>query len=165
MKPSQTKPRQPWPRRLALFAVAVALAAAWGSVVQTQFNLNALTALGVAVAPALRLQTTLQDLRGFGPAYAGIVLVAWLPAFAAAAWLARRQPAWRLTWFGLAAGVGLVVAIRSIDAVAPMPVLIDATRGTAGLLAMTLGSVLAGMAFGHWTRPAGALSRPGMTSV
>ena len=143
---------QAWPQRLIAFGAAWLFASVWGSLVQTQFNLNALTALGVEIAPALRLQTTLQDLLGFGPAYAGIVLMAWLPAFAAAAWLSRRQPAWRLSGYGLAAGVGLVVAIRSIDALAPMPVLIDATRQLSGLLAMTLGSVLAGLAFAHWTR-------------
>lgn len=153
MNRTLTKPRRAWRRPLAAFATAVLLAAGWGSVVQTQFNLNAITALGVEIAPGLRLQTTLQDLLGFGPPYAGIVLLAWLPAFAVAGWLARRQPVWRLAWFGLAAGVGLVVAIRSIDAVAPMPVLIDATRGVLGLLAMTAGSVLAGIGFAHWTRP------------
>lgn len=140
-------------RHLAAFLAAWLLATAWGSGVQTQFNLNAIAALGIAIAPTLRLQTTLQDLLGFGPVYAGIVLLAWLPAFAAAAWLARRRPAWRLAGFGLAAGVGLVVAIRSVDAVAPMPVLIDATRGLGGLLAMTLGSVIAGVGFAHWTKP------------
>ena len=140
-------------RHLVAFLAAWLLATAWGSGVQTQFNLNAIAALGIAIAPTLRLQTTLQDLLGFGPVYAGIVLLAWLPAFAAAAWLARKRPAWRLALFGLAAGVGLVVAIRSVDAVAPMPVLIDATRGLAGLLAMTLGSVIAAVGFAHWTRP------------
>lgn len=140
-------------RHLVAFLAAWLLATAWGSGVQTQFNLNAIAALGIAIAPTLRLQTTLQDLLGFGPVYAGIVLLAWLPAFAAAAWLARKRPAWRLALFGLAAGVGLVVAIRSVDAVAPMPVLIDATRGLAGLLAMTLGNVIAAVGFAHWTRP------------
>ena len=150
-----SRPRVPlaWRRRFVAFGAAWLLAAVWGSVVQTQFNLAALTALGVEIAPALRLHTTLQDVLGFGPAYAGIVLAAWLPAFAAAAWLARRWPAWRIVLYALAAGVGLVVAIRSVDAAAPMPVLIDATRGLAGLLAMTLGSALAGVGFAHATRP------------
>lgn len=153
MNPGTTTTRRVWRPRLVAFAIAWLVATAWGSVVQTQFNLNALTALGVEISAALRLQTTLQDLIGFGPPYAGIVVLAWLPAFAVAAWLSRRQPGWRLAWFGLAAGVGLVTAIRSIDAAAPMPVLIDATRGLAGLLAMTAGSVLAGLGFAHWTRP------------
>lgn len=142
-----------WGRRLALFGVAVLLAAAWGSVVQTQFNLQALVALEVGVPMQVRTTTTLQDLAGFGPVYAGIVLAAWLPAFLVAALLLRRWPQWRVPLYALAAGVGVIAAIRTIDAFAPMPVLIDATRGTAGLLAMAAGSLLAGAAFAWWTRP------------
>lgn len=39
----------PWHRHLLLFLLAWLLAAAWGSIVQTQFNLQALTDLGVPV--------------------------------------------------------------------------------------------------------------------
>lgn len=134
------------------FAGAALFAIAWGSLVQTQFNLNALAALGVDIPPGLRLQTSAQDLLGFGPVYAAIVLAAWLPSFALAAWLARRRPAWRTALFALAAGVALPLAIRAIDAAAPMPVLIDATRGVAGLSAMVAGSVLGGALFGWRTR-------------
>ena len=139
-------------RELA-FAAAWLLASAWGSVVQTQFNLAALTALAVEVPLPLRLLTSLQDLGSFGGIYAGIVLAAWLPAFAVATWLARRWPGRRVALFAAAAGVGLVVAIRAVDAFAPMPVFIDATRGMAGLLTIALGSVLAGALFGRWSRP------------
>lgn len=142
--------RTGWPRRIAAFAAALLLAAAWGSVVQTQFNLQALTPF-VEIPWRLRLQTTLQDLAGFGPAYAGVVLAAWLPAFPAAWLLARLWPGWRTPLFAIAAGVGLVTAIRLADAVAPMPVLIDATRGTLGLVAMALGAVVAGGQFALWT--------------
>ena len=58
----------------------------------------------------------------------------------------------RTLLYALAAGLGLVVAIRITDAVAPMPVLIDATRGLVGLLAMAAGSALGGGLFAHWTR-------------
>ncbi len=142
-----------WGRRLALFGVAVLVAAAWGSVVQTQFNLQALVALEVDVPMQVRTTTTLQDLAGFGPVYAGIVLAAWLPAFLVAALLLRRWPQCRVPLYALAAGLGVITAIRTIDAFAPMPVLIDATRGTSGLLAMAAGSLLAGAAFAWWTRP------------
>ena len=129
------------------------LAVAWGSLVQTQFNLHALAALGVEMPMPLRLQTSLQDLLGFGPVYAGIVLAAWLPSFALAGWLARRRPAWRTALFALAAGVALPLAVRATDAVAPMPVLIDATRGLGGLMAMAIGSAAGGVLFARWTRP------------
>ena len=141
-----------WGRRIATFLAALLLAAAWGSVVQTQFNLQALAALDVDIPLQVRALTTLQDLVGFGPAYAGIVLAAWLPAFPVAALLARAWPNARTPVYALAAGVGLIAAVRAVDAVAPMPVLIDATRGIDGLLAMAAGSLLGGAAFAWWTR-------------
>lgn len=153
MNPEDPSFPRPWRTRLLAFAGAALFAIAWGSLVQTQFNLNALAALGVEMPLALRLRTSLQDLLGFGPVYAGIVLAAWLPAFAVAAWLAHRRPGWRAALFALAAGVALPLAIRAIDAVAPMPVLIDATRGLGGLSAMVAGSVLGGALFGWGTRP------------
>ncbi|WP_101927490.1 MULTISPECIES: hypothetical protein [Luteimonas] len=146
--------RRHWPRLLAAFVAALVVAAVWGSLVQTQFNLGALTALGVDLPWRLRLLTSVQDLVGFGPAYLGIVLAGWLPAFLVAALLVRRLPRMRTALYALAAGVGVVVAIRAVDAVAPMPVLIDATRGTAGLVAMALGSVAGGALFALWTRRA-----------
>ncbi|MDR7192377.1 hypothetical protein [Luteimonas terrae] len=141
-----------WGRRIAAFVAALLLATVWGSVVQTQFNLQALAALGVDIPLRVRALTTLQDLAGFGPAYAGIVLAAWLPAFLVAALLVRVWPKARVPLYALAAGVGLIAAVRAVDAVAPMPVLIDATRGIGGLLAMATGSLLAGAAFTWWTR-------------
>jgi hypothetical protein len=142
----------PWHRHLLLFVLAWLLAAAWGSIVQTQFNLQALTDLGVPVPASLRIQTTLQDLAGFAPVYAGILAAGWLPAFAIAAWLARRRPAWRGYLITLAAVAGMVTAVRMVDAVAPMPAFIDATRALPGLLSMAAGSLLAGALYARWSR-------------
>ena len=151
---NRPRPQGPSRRDLTLaFAATWLLASAWGSVVQTQFNLAALTAFAVEVPLGLRLLTSLQDLVSFGGVYAGIVLASWLPAFAVAAWLARRWPGWRVALFAAAAGVGVIVAIRAVDAVAPMPVFIDATRSMAGLLTMALGSALAGALFARWSAP------------
>lgn len=123
------------------------LAAAWGAVVQTQFNLQALMALGVPVPPGVRALTTLQDLAGFGPVYAGILAAGWLPALSLAAWLAWRWPTARAALFTAAAGAGMVAAVRAVDALAPMPVFIDATRGWPGLLSMAAGAALGGWLF------------------
>ncbi len=144
----------PWHRHLLFFGLAWLLAAAWGSVVQTQFNLQALTDLGVAVPAGLRIRTTLQDLAAFAPVYGGILAAGWLPAFAIAAWLARRLPAWRGPLMALAAGAGMVAAVRAVDAVAPMPVFIDATRGLAGLSSMATGCLLGGALYARWTKRA-----------
>ncbi|VFR32010.1 hypothetical protein ANK1_4056 [plant metagenome] len=140
-----------WGRRAAAFVAALLFAAAWGVLAQTQFNLQALAPF-VDLPIGVRLRTSLQDLVGFGPVYAGLVLAAWIPAFLVAWPLARRLPRLRVGWYALAAGVGLIVAIRSADAVAPMPVLIDATRSTFGLLVLALGSALGGALFAWLTR-------------
>jgi hypothetical protein len=141
-----------WRRHLFALTVAWLLAAAWGSVVQTQFNLQALAALGVPVPVGVRAWTTLQDLAGFAPVYAGILAAGWLPALGLAAWLARRWPAARMALLATAAGVGMVAAVRAVDMVAPMPVFIDATRGWPGLLSMAAGAALGGWLYAHRTR-------------
>ncbi len=147
-----------WKQRLAAFVGALLLAAVWGSLVQTQFHLQALTPF-VDIPLRVRLLTTLQDLAGFGPLYAVMLLVAWLPAFLVAMLLARRWVSVRTPLYALAAGVAVIVAIRATDAAVPPPVLIDATRSLAGLLAMTAGSVLGGALFARWTRPRNARAR------
>lgn len=140
------------PRRPGLLVLAWLLATAWGSVVQTQWNLQALVALGLDLPLALRLQTTAQDLLAFGPVYAGIVAAGWLPAVVAALGLARRWPAGRTALLAAAGGVGLIAAVRAVDAVAPMPAFIDATRGWPGLLAMAAGAALAAGLYGLLSR-------------
>jgi len=141
-----------WPRRLAAFGLALLFATVWGTLVQTQFNLAAVTGLGVEIPLPTRALTAAQDLAGFGPVYAGIVLAGWLPAFAVAAWLSARRPAWRTALYALAATAGLVAAVRMVDAVAPMPVLIYATRTWVGLGCMAIGSGLGGALFAAWSR-------------
>ena len=87
---------------------------------------------------------SLQDLAAFAPVYAGLLAAGWLPALGLAVWLARRWPRARTALFTAAAGVGMWAAVRATDAVAPMPVFIDATRSWLGLLTMALGAALGG---------------------
>ncbi|WP_197284512.1 hypothetical protein [Piscinibacter sakaiensis] len=143
--------RARWTRTLGVALLAWALATAWGSVVQTQWNLHELLAFGVEVPAALRWRTTAEDLLGFGPVYGGIVAAGGVPAGLAAAWFARRWPAGRSAWFALAGAVGLVAAVRAVDAVAPMPAFIDATRHLPGLASMAAGAALAGLLLGRVT--------------
>ncbi len=139
--------RSRWPRRLFGFLLAVLIAAAWASIVQTQFNLAALEQLGITVPSALRWQTTGQDLLGFAPLFAIIAIPALAIAFPLAALLARGAPAARYGWFALGGWIGLIVAIRSVDALVPPTVLIAATRSAIGLAAVAFGGVLAGLAY------------------
>ena len=141
------------PRTLLAFAAALLLATAWGSLVQTQYNLAALQGLGQPIDSATRWRTSVQDLLGFGPVYAAIVLAAWLPAFAVVFWLGHRSGVSRACLLPLASSLSLIVAIRLIDAFAPMPVLIYATRTLEGLLAMAMGGLLGGLLFSWLARP------------
>jgi hypothetical protein len=120
-------------------------------VVQTQWNLQALVGLGVDIPASERARATWQDLIGFAPVYAGILAAGWLPALPVAAFLARRWPAWRSALLAAAAGAGMVAAVRAIDALAPMPVFIDATRHLSGLLAMATGAVIGGFVYARLT--------------
>lgn len=148
---ARTTPEPHWTRHLAPLLVAWLLAAVWGSLVQTHWNLQALADLGIAMPAAVRVQTSLQDLIGFAPVYAGILAAGWLPALALAALLARRWPARRSVLLTTAAGAGMVAAVRAVDAVAPMPVFIDATRHWPGLMAMAAGAVVAGLLYARLT--------------
>lgn len=149
---AMNEPRLRWTRHLLPLLLAWLLAAAWGSVVQTQWNLQALVGLGVEIPLTERLLMTGQDLMGFAPVYGGILAVGWLPALVVAALLARRWPAGRAPLLAMAAGVGMVAAVRAVDAVAPMPVFIDATRHLPGLLAMAVGAVMAGWLYARLTK-------------
>lgn len=144
-------PRPRWTRRAGLLLLAWALAAAWGSVVQTVWNLQALVGVGVNIPAGDWLRVLRQDLIGFAPVYGGILAAGWLMALPVASGLARWWPAGRSTLLALAAGVGMVAAVRAVDAMAPMPVFIDATRGLPGLLAMAAGAVLAGWLYARFS--------------
>lgn len=145
--------RSSWPALGIDYLAALTLAVLWGSIVQTQFNLAALSALGAEIDLATRLSTTGRDLLGFTPVYAALIAGTLLVALPVAAGLTRLLPRFRLAWFFLAAGVGAVLTIRLVDAVVPMPTLIAATRGWAGLLTMIVGVAAAGVLFAMLSRP------------
>lgn len=136
------------------FILAVLFATAWGSVVQTQFNLAALSGLGVDVG-AVRMQTTMRDLfSGFFPTYGGyVVLPALLVGFVAAALLARKLPQVRMPLHSLAGGVALFLAIPLVNLLAPVALLVGATRDWACTFWMAVGGLLAGLLYAWLTRP------------
>ena len=69
-----------WARHLAPLLLAWLLAAAWGSVVQTQWDLQVLVDLGVDIPATERASATWQDLISFAPVYGGILAAGWLLA-------------------------------------------------------------------------------------
>ena len=148
-----------WKRRILGFAFAMFVAALWASIVQTQFNLAALQALGAEVSSAVRMQTTAQDLVGFGPLFAAVAAVAFALAFSVAGFASRRAPRAGFVLFAVAGWLALIVAVKLIDAVVPPPVLIAATRSIGGLLLTTLGGAIAGGLFARVVGSRGAPRR------
>lgn len=135
------------------FLLALVLTTVWGSVVQTQFNLAALAGIGVDVGP-VRWQATLQDLfSGFFPTYGGyVVLPALLVAFMAAALVARALPQVRIPLHSLAGGLAIFFAIPLVNLLAPVALLVGATRDWACTFWMAVGGLFAGLLFGWLTR-------------
>lgn len=149
-----------WKRLLLAAVIAVLIGAVLGSLVQTQVNLAALTGLGVMVTPGQRLAALGHDLLSFAPIYAGLLAVILLPALAITGGLLRvlRWP-WPGAWYALGGAVGLWAGLALVNAFAPMPTLIAATREVPGLLAMMATAGLAGWVF-SWLARAPAESEP-----
>lgn len=134
-----------WPRWVVAFLIALLAGVALGSLIQTQINLLALQRLGVEVGVGVRITTSLQDLVNFAPIYGALFgasfLVSQLVAITATRWVLT---AWRGVVCALAAAVGLWLTFLLVNALAPMPTLIAATRGTGGLVLMLLAAALSG---------------------
>jgi len=143
-------------RTVAAFLAAVLATAALASVAQTQINLAAITGLGVPVPPGLRIATTAQDLARFGPVMAAITAAALLPAFLVAAAVARALPAARPAVFALAGAAGLWTAFAAMGWFTPMPTLVAAARGAAGLAILCATGLAGGLVFAALTRFRGA---------
>jgi hypothetical protein len=141
-----------WRRNALTMLGAVLIADGWGAIVQTQFNIASLQAMGAEIGLPLRLQMTAQDLLGFTPIYGVIVLLGLGCALPMAALLARRWPQRRRLLYALAGMVGIATAIRIVDIATPAPTLIAATRGSTGWLLMALGGVFAGWWFARRTQ-------------
>lgn len=122
--------------RLLPAALAILAAAVLGAIVQTQFNLAAIQALGAPVSLGTRLQATAHDLFGFMPLFAVVVGAALLCALPVALGLARLIGFGRLPLAVAGAVAGLAVAFAAANAATPLPTVIAAARTTAGYWAM-----------------------------
>ncbi|RUO65454.1 hypothetical protein SAMN06297229_1138 [Pseudidiomarina planktonica] len=131
--------------RFCWFCLAVLTAAVLGSILQTQFNLAALVELGVGISWQDWLVTIGKDLISFTPTLAIIIAVEYLFVFPLGTFIARHYPKSNQWVFFVGGFVGLWVALWVVDAIAPMPTLIAATRDWPGTLAIMLAA-----AFGSW---------------
>lgn len=156
--------RTGWRRIMVGFLLALAFGVCTGTLVQTQVNLLALQNLGVDIGIAARLETTFEDLMNFAPIYAVVFGTSFLVSQVVAAQLVYRFGLGaRAPFLALGAAVGLWATLRLVDALAPMPTLIAATRGAGGLLAMLATAALSGWLFAALT--ARRLSRPARGTV
>jgi hypothetical protein len=133
-------------RLLFAWLVAAAVTAVSGSIIQTQFNLAAIAALGAPTGIGVRAATTLQDLAGFAPVFGLVAAAGFLPAFLVAALLSRRWPRQRSRLFELAGASAVAVAIALMNAMLPITA-IGATRSAWGIAALALAGLLGGLAF------------------
>lgn len=142
-------------RVVVAFVVAVVLTTLWGAAVQTQFNLSALAGIGMDVDATLRLGTTARDMvSGFFPTYAGYIVVpTLLVAFLAAEWLVRRINGSRWFWYPLAAVLGLLVGIPLVNYLAPVALLVGASRDPACTVIMAAGGAPAAALFVYLLAP------------
>jgi len=143
------------------FVIALLVGVVLGSVVQTQFNLAALQALGVEIPPDERVANTLHDLASFAPLYAVMFSVGFVVSQSVAVllsgWLGGRFLALLCTG---GAVVGLWATLWLVDTLAPPPTLIAATRGVAGFIAMLATAGVAGWLFARLRKRMANANRP-----
>jgi len=130
--------------RLVLgWGIAVVVTVLIGSVVQTQFNLAAISGLGVEIGPGERISTTWHDLLSFTPLYTVLVALAFAVAWPVAGWLKRWLPGHRTLLFTLAGFSAVWVTIALMNRALPITA-IGATRDLSGTLALAAAGALAG---------------------
>ena len=130
------------------FLIAWVLGVLLGTLVQSQINLYALQNLGVNIPLPIRFETTLHDLGNFSIVYA-VIFGCSFAASQAVALLCSRWTSfkWRIYWCTFGAVAGLWVTFKVVDMIAPMPILIAATRTVVGLFSMLAAAAVAGALF------------------
>lgn len=140
--------------RLALaYVVAVALAAALGSLVSAEFVLQGLAQAGARVDPTARLAAYSHDVFGLAPSYGGILAIAFLCAFPVAAFGGRLLNTPRALSFCLAGAAGTATALILAQTVVWGEQPISGARSAFGLAAQAGVGGLAGLLFSWITPP------------
>lgn len=137
-------------RVILAFGLAVALTTVLGSVLQTQFNLGALQALGAEVPLSARLAATGADLAGFPQMFGPLTGAAFFVAFLFTALLRRWVKPRRGALYALAGAVAILAMVLIMQAVfGLMP--IAAARGLFGFASLVLAGALGGAVFARVT--------------
>jgi peptidoglycan/LPS O-acetylase OafA/YrhL len=141
------------------WAIAVMIAVALGSVIQTQFNMASLADLGVEIGWGERLSATWHDLINFTPAYALLVSIAFALAWPVAWRLKRWLPDQRPLLFTLAGFSAIWAMIAIMNQALPVTG-IAATRSLAGVFALSLCGATAGWIYTRILPVAGQEEKP-----
>lgn len=138
------------------FLVAVLVTTVWGSIVQTLFNMRALVGIGAEFSFGNWLTFVLRDIfSGFTPTYGGYAVVpSLLVGLLVAAAIANRQrTSTRSLWFALGGGLSILLGIPLVNYLAPVALLIGASREFWCTALMAVGGVAGGVIFAAMTRP------------
>lgn len=138
-------------RPLLAYLAATLITAALGSLIQTQFNLAALQALGAPISPSVRLETSAQDLIGFAPLWAAVLALGFLIAFVTALLISHPLPRHRATLLIAAGTVSVFATLWLMQLALPIAV-IAATRDGAGFVLMGLTGAVGGWVFAWLSR-------------
>ena len=128
------------------WSAAVVTTAVSGSLVQSQINLAAISALGHPISLGDRLGMTWFDLGSFGPVWGAIVAFGFLLAWPIAGLLARRWARWRSLLFPLAGFAAVVSALLVMDAMLPVTA-VAAARTLTGVILLGLCGALGGWVY------------------
>ncbi|MFN2333942.1 MAG: hypothetical protein ABR550_05890 [Wenzhouxiangellaceae bacterium] len=142
-------------RTVLAWAIAVVVAAALGSLIQSWMNMNALARLDADIGLSQRLTASFHDLRFFTPLYASLVAIAFLGAWLVAGGLSRWCPQWRGLWFSLAGFFSIWAMLAIMDQMLPVTA-IAAARSLTGSIALSLAGALSGWLYARMTDPSRA---------
>ncbi len=144
-------------RSVFAFLLAVIVGTVLVTLIATQINLAALGAAGAEISFAARLDTSLQDLGGFGLTLGPILLIGYAIAFLIAWLIIRLVPSLRTFGYVAAGFVTVIVVMQAITAlfgavfesnITP----VAATRTLLGLFLMSTGGAIGGWTFAALAR-------------
>ncbi len=140
-----------WLRLPIAFLLSVALMAALGVAVQTQFVISALKTAGAPTGMGDRIAMTGADLIGLGPLYGALIAIGFLIAFLAAALLLRVVALPRAVVFAVAGAVCIAVMLVLMREVFFGVPVIAGARTLAGQAAQAACGASAGAVFAMLT--------------
>lgn len=131
-------------RILGAYLVAVGVGYTLASLFSTVSVVASLYDMDIPISPLQFLRMSLKDLAGMAGSFLPMIAVAFAIALPLAAWLGRRQPAWRTAWFALAGATAVVAVHFSLETAFDI-ILVAGARSALGLVAQAVAGVAGGV--------------------